>query len=487
MTASANNLERNLILTGCGAAGALLALSAYTGNYYIALAPFVVLFAGLLLLNWRAAWWIFLFSVPLSRQIELLHNTLSTSLPDEPFMWCFLLVFLLLFAARPNLLPQWFWRSPLTMVIVAQYLWLIVAVACSHEPFISIKFIAAKTWFLVSGFILPVLILRTKAHFRATFWVLLIPILITMCIIVYIHKNFGFDYNLIHRAVANIYYNRVDYATVMSMAFPLVWIAIPQTKGWRWWQRAMLVLTVPFFAFAIYLTFARGAMLATFFAIAVGLGIRLRVVKLFMPAFYGFIALAMTYMVQHNKYIDFRPNFEHTYTHFSFADHLVATFRGEDMSSMERLYRWIAAVRMSQDEPLTGYGPNSFYFYYKPYAVSSFRTYVSRNMEHSTTHNYFLLMLVEQGWPGMLLYATLLVVFFIVAQRTYHRFTDPFYRKATLAVAMMFAAGFVNNFFSELIETHKVGIMWYLSIAAMVVLEQKSKEERKENVESLGR
>jgi O-antigen ligase len=302
-----------------------------------------------------------------------------------------------------------------------------------------------------------------------------------MLLIVYFHKNLGFDFTLINKAVGTIYYNRVDYATVMSMAFPLVWVAYPLTKHWKTWQRALLLLTFPFFAIAIYLTFARGAMLAIFFAIAMGVGIRMKIAQYFLPAFYGVIALLVVYMVRDNKYIDYRPNYEHTYTHFTFTDHMIATFRGEDMSSMERLYRWIAAARMSTDQPLTGYGPNSFYYHYKPYAVTSFRTYVSRNMEQSTTHNYFLYMLVEQGWPAMLLYAILLIVFFAVAQRTYHRFNDRFYRHATMGVAMMFAAGFINNFFSELIETHKVGIMFYISIALMVVLEHKSKIKNQEN------
>ncbi len=453
----------------------LLAFSAWSGNYYVLALPFALLFVSLLFLNWQAAWWIFLFSVPLSQQIFLLNKSLSTSLPDEPMMWCFLLVFLLLIAAKPRILPEWFWRSPLTLIIVVQYLWLIVAVACSQETFFSLKFLAAKSWFLVSGFILPVLIFRKKRDFIAGFFVLMIPILATMALIVYYHKNLGFDFTLINKAVGTIYYNRVDYATVMSMAFPLIWVAILLTKHWKKWQRAILLLTVPFFAVAIYLTFARGAMLAIFFAIAMGVGIRMKLGKFILPAFFGLIALLVVYMVRHNKYIDYRPNYEHTYTHFTFTDHMIATFRGEDMSSMERLYRWIAAVRMSTDKPLTGYGPNSFYHYYKPYAVSSFRTYVSRNMEQSTTHNYFLYMLVEQGWPGMLLYAILLVVFFIVAERTYHRFTDRFYKYVTIGIAMMFAAGFINNFFSELIETHKVGIMFYLIIALMVVLEQKSK------------
>ena len=454
----------------------LLGYVAYTGSYMLLVAPFIILFAVLLTLNWKAAWWVFLFTVPLSQQIFLLNNSLSTSLPDEPMMWCFLLLFLLLIASRPAILQAWFWRSPLTLIIVLQYVWLLVAVACSQEQFLSLKFLAAKSWFLVAGFVFPVLIFQRKKDFIRGFFVLLIPTLITMIAIVYRHKTVGFDFTLINKAVGSIYYNRVDYATVMSMAFPLIWVAIPLTKKWNNWWRLILYLTVPFFALAIYLTFARGAMLATFFAIAVGIGIRLKVARFFLPAFYGLIAITLMYLVRHNKYIDFRPNYEHTYTHFTFADHMVATFRGEDMSSMERLYRWIAAVRMSTDKPLTGYGPNSFYYFYKPYAVSSFRTYVSRNMEQSTTHNYFLYMLVEQGWPAMLLYALLLVVFFSVAQNTYHRFNNRFYKNATLGIAMMFAAGFINNFFSELIETHKVGMLFYLSIGLMVVLSAKSRK-----------
>jgi hypothetical protein len=41
----------------------------------------------------------------------------------------------------------------------------------------------------------------------------------------------------------------------------------------------------------------------------------------------------------------------------------------------------------------------------------------------------------------------------------------------------MFAAGFVNNFFSELIENHKVGALFYLSISLLVILDLKSRKE----------
>ncbi len=462
-----------------GAALCIAAVCAYAATAFLPLLaiPFGILFAALIFINWRGAWWIFLFTVPLSQQIDLIEGRLTTTLPDEPLMWLFLLLAIVLIVSRPRSVPQWWLRSPLTLVLAAQFIWMLVAVACSLEQDVSLKFAAAKCWFLAAYFVLPVFIFREKADFKKGFLIVLIPTVATMLVVNYWHYTMSFSFQLINKAIGRLYYNRVDYSSFMSMFFPLLLVAIPLSKGLKWWWRAAIAGLILFFLFATYVTFARGAMLAIVFAIAVGFAISWKLARAVMPAFYGLIALLMVFMVKHNKYIDFRPNYEHTYTHFTFTDHMVATFRGEDMSSMERLYRWIAAVRMSTDRPVTGVGPNAFYYYYKPYAVSSFRTYVSRNTEQSTTHNYFLYMLVEQGWPAMLLYAVLVMVFFSVAQKTYHRFKgERFYRHATLGIAMMFAAGFIDNFFSELIETHKVGALFYISIALMIVLSEKSRQ-----------
>lgn len=455
-----------------------VAVFAFTGKYIVLLLPFGALLLSLLIANWKVAWWIFLFTIPVSMQVSFMGDSLSTSLPDEPLMWLFLVTFIVMFAARPNILPEWFWRHPLVLIIVLQFLWIIVSVAFSQELFISLKFLAAKTWFLVAYLIFPVLVFRRKRDFKLGFFLFLVPLVISMLAVLIRHASMGFEYLKINKAIGIIYYNRVDYSTVMSMFFPVLIAAVPLTKGLRLWWKVALILVIIFFLPAIYLTFARGAMMAVVFALLMGLGIRLKLAKFAMPAFYGLVAVAVVYMTNNNKYISFRPNYEHTYTHLTFADHLVATFRGEDMSSMERLYRWIASVRMSQEHPLVGVGPNSFYEYYKPHTVTSFRTYVSRNPERSTTHNYFLLMLVEQGWPAMLLYAILLAVFFIQAEKVYHRFKDRYYRNVTLGVVMMFAAGFINNFFSELLETHKVGALFYIAIALLIVLDRISRREK---------
>jgi len=455
-----------------------IAAFAYTGSFLALAIPAGYLYALLMGINWKTAYWILLFTIPFSIQLYFFGESLSTTVPDEPIMWLFLLTFGITFIRHPDIFPKAWWRNPLVMIVLLQYIWLIVAVYYSKETLISVKFLLAKTWFMVSFFIIPYFVFKDKKDFKKGFFLLLIPIIITMLIILYRHRAYGFNFRKVEHAVRGIYYNHVDYSTVISMFFPLLLVAFPLLKR-RPGLKILLAGLILFFLVATYLTYARAAMVAIVFAIVIGIAIRIKLVNLIMPAFYGMMAVMLVYMIQHNQYINYRPNFNKTYMHKKFADHIVATFRGEDMSSMERLYRWIAGIRMSTDRPITGYGPNAFYYYYKPYAVTSFRTYVSRNLEQSTTHNYFLYMLVEQGWPALILYALLVFTVFAQAQKIYHRFKDKFYKNVTLGIAMMFAAGFINNFFSELLETHKVGCLFFVAIALLIVLDRKSKEEQK--------
>jgi O-antigen ligase len=461
-----------------------VALFGLTGSYLFVGVPLVYLYILLVGINWKTAYWLFLAFIPFSIQLDFFGGILATSVPDEPMMWFFLLVFVLMWANNPALIPRWWWQNPLVIIIVLQFVWLIVTVAFSTELLYSVKFLLAKCWFLVSFLVLPIFIFKEKRDFKKAFLLFLIPLFITVVFIFYQHYKIGFNFRKVEKAIGILYYNHVDYSTVMSMFFPVLCLAYPLTRGMNWIIRGLLLIIIIFFLPAIYFTYARAAMVAVVFAYVIYIAIRLRLVNLVMPAFYGMMALILVFMISNNRFISYRPELDRTYMHKTWADHIIATFRGEDMSSMERLYRWIAGIRMSGDRPLTGYGPNSFYYHYKPYAVSTFRTWVSRNPEKSTTHNYFLLMLVEQGWPAMILYAILVMVVFAQAQKTYYRFKDRFYKKITLAMAMMFAAGFINNFFSELLETHKVGALFYLSIAILVILDRKSRELEKQELET---
>jgi O-antigen ligase len=456
---------------------ATIVLFAYTGNYFILLAPPCFLYFVLIGVNWQAAYWIFLFTIPASIQINFSNDTMAITLPDEPLMWVFLLLFILVWARTPSAIPKWWWQDKLVFIVVLQFIWTIVSVVFSKMMFFSFKFLLAKSWLLACFFVLPLWVFKEKKDFIKGFMYMLVPMLITVVVILIHHAMLHFSFEKVQKSMSGLYYNHVDYSTVISMFFPLLLIAWPLTKGRGFFVRFPLLVIILIFIAGITFSYARAAAVGIGFALVIGLAMRLKLVNFIMPAFYALIIMLMCYMIPNNKYIEFRPDYNKTFMHKTFTDHLIATFRGKDMSSMERLYRWVAAIRMSNDRPVTGYGPRAFYYYYKPYAVTSFQTYVSRNKEHSTTHNYFLYMLVEQGYPAMILYAILIYAIFARAQKIYHRFKDRFYRIVTIGIAMTLAVGFINNFFSELIETHKVAALFYIPLAMLVILDKKSRDE----------
>src|SRR5436190_5523349 len=102
-------------------------LFSYTGNYFVLVVPVAFLYFMLVGLNWQAAYWIFLFTIPASVQINFSNDTMAITLPDEPLMWVFLLLGILVIARNPVSLPEWWWRDGLVFIIVLQFVWTIVA------------------------------------------------------------------------------------------------------------------------------------------------------------------------------------------------------------------------------------------------------------------------------------------------------------------------------------------------------------------------
>lgn len=456
------------------------ALASYTNNYLFMLPPFALLFAICMVLNWKSMYWLLVFCIPISFNVTILNGRLSTSCPDEQIMWGFLLLFMFIFFGHRNILPNWFLKNAITLVLFLQLIWLIVAVLFSENLFLSFKYLISQLWFAVSFILIPIFIFREKSDFKRAFLLFGIPLVLHTIVVFCWHYTKHFGYYSSNTVVLPFYENHVDYSTVLSMFFPFLLIAYQLSKGNRRYRRILLLFII-FFLPAIYVAGARAAILAVFFSFFINFAIRKKFVKWVMPSIYIVLIVVVTFLVKNNNYYDLRPDMKYTATQASFTETVTAMFSGTDMSSMERFYRWIASVRMSQERPITGVGPNNFYDYYKGYAVTAFKTWVSRNEFKSTTHNYFLLMLVEQGWPGMILYGILIMVMFAQAQKIYHSIKDPFYKKVTMGLVMCLAACFVNNFFSELITTHKIGFLFYTPLVLLIVVKHLSKKQDSES------
>jgi O-antigen ligase len=235
-------------------------------------------------------------------------------------------------------------------------------------------------------------------------------------------------------------------------------------------QWIIALLTIISLLVATYFAYSRAAWVAVIFAAGIFISIRLKIVHFSIIGFFVLVFAGVIWLSANNRYLTYKPKMDKTIMHESLEDHIMATIQGTDISSAERYYRWIAALRMSQDYPVFGVGPNNWYENYKQYTIASFRTWVSRNPEKSTSHNYFLFMIAEQGYPAMILYAILIFAIFFYSQKIYHKLHDRFDKIVVISVASMIGALFINNFFSELLETDKIGSLFYFGISILVVM-----------------
>ena len=453
----------------------------WSDQVVLAVVPVALLIVGILLQDLRRAFLLLCLAVPLSFNLEGMIQ-LGIDFPDEPLMLlltiCFPLFLLINYGTwslRDGL------RHPLVLLILASFLWMCITVIFSENPALSSKYLVKRIWYLVPFFVLPLLLFKDRKILIRSYQMMfgMLFVIVTLVLIRFSAKGFRFEE--VHDPIQPFFINHVMYGSMISCFLPLSTGAMFLSRKLSvHWMLSIAGIVV--FILGVYFSYSRAAWMGVIFAAGAVFFIRFKLMHQAMLLFYAVLLTAILWLSHNNHYLDFKPKFEKTIMHESLEDHIMATIQGTDISSAERYYRWIAAIRMSQDRPILGVGPNNFYDFYKAYTITSFRTWVSRNFERSTTHNYFLFMLVEQGYPALILYALLIWAIFFYGQRLYHRLEDRQDRIILLAVLGMLASLFINNFFSELLETDKIGSLFLIGLSVLVLLDRTSKKTTKKTM-----
>lgn len=290
------------------------------------------------------------------------------------------------------------------------------------------------------------------------------------------HAYYGFSFKDVQQVLAPFFRNHVNYSSMLVCLLPVAWCMwklTPAENPKRKWIGYGISIGLTGLLFA----YSRGAWIALLAGILAVWVIRKRMMGVFMMLTVLALIISMAWLITDKNYMRFAPDHDRTVFHTDFRDHMLATVEMKDVSTAERFYRWVAGARMLADKPITGFGPNAFYQHYRPYAVNRFETWVSDNKEHSTVHNYYLLTALEQGIIGLILFCALYFGMLLHLQRLYHQFQSRFYRYVALTVGMVLIMIGVINSMSDMIETDKIGALFWLCLGMVVLLDSKRKEE----------
>lgn len=436
-----------------------------TEQYYLALIPFGLLVAYLSVINFKLIYFFLLAALPGSIEYYF-SNSLATDLPDEPLMIGLMFVTLIFALTNYKSIPTGFFGSFLIVALITHLFWIFLSALNSVEFVVSLKVFLTKVWYVTTFCLLTAIVLKTKEDLKIAFWCIFIPLTLLIIQVIIRHAMQGFSFDEINKPMMPFFRNHVNYAAIVSIFFPFIlWARGEYPKGS--FKRNLLGLSALLYIVAIYFSYTRTCYIALALILPVYFVIRYRLMK---PAL-AIVAIGATVLVVNlfssNNYLKYAPDFQETIIHDEFGEHLSSTFEGKDVSSMERVYRWVAATRMFKDHPFMGFGPGNFYPYYKQYTVTSFETYVSENPERSTAHNYPLLLLAEQGTIGLAIFIFLTAVIFIYGEKVYHRIENKDDKKIALTLLLVLAMVYVNLLLSDLLESDKVGPFFFICIALL--------------------
>ena len=409
-------------------------------------------------------------TIPLSTEFSV-TDSLGTDMPAEPIMWILFGFYILMWSHSSRIRNSAAFKHPVFALIVLHLGWIFITFIYAVDQVVALKFFLSKLWYVGVFFLLAYYMLDNRKKFNRIMTAVFASLLFTAVIIFIRHAiEGGLTFASINSVVDPFYRNKVNYSSLIALFLPiLAYLFTESSKGSVW--RKFLVVSFVFLVIAMYFGYTRAAMIAAVASAFTPFILRFKLIKPILVA--GVLAAGFLswYMFEGETYLEHAPDYDRTIMHQRFDNLLEATYQFEDISTMERFYRWIAGYYMVVDEPVTGFGPNNFYGSYKPYTVLSFQTYVSDNPEQSGIHNYYLMLMVEQGIPGFVIFFALIVVFLVRAQKIYEKLDPGPDRNLLTAVTASMIVILLLQLMNDQIEVDKVGTFFWLWLAILVKME----------------
>nr|MBS0038191.1 O-antigen ligase family protein [Saprospiraceae bacterium] len=409
--------------------------------------------------------------IPLSTEL-MVTDSLGTDFPGEQLMWYLFGVYLLLLVHSPRVRTSTVFNHPISWIIFLHLGWIFFTLVFSENHLVSFKFFLSKLWYVGVFYFLAYWMIGDKKTLDRVIKVVFASLLFT-AVVVFIRHGIegGFTFATINSVVNPFYRNKVNYSAIIAVLLPLFWYlrtTLKKGSGFKFF----LTLAMAFLLVALYFGYTRASMIALIAALFTPLLLRHRLIKpILVVAVLGAGGLTY-YMFSGEKYLEYAPDYERTITHHKFDNLLEATYQFEDISTMERFYRWIAGYYMVVEKPVTGFGPNTFYESYKPFTVRSYETYVSDNPEKSGIHNYYLMLMIEQGIIGFTIFFALVTVFLLRVEKLYQRMEEGPGKNLLVAIAASTIVILLLQLMNDLIEVDKIGPFFWLWLALLVKMER---------------
>ena len=437
--------------------------------------PVLILLAYLALFKLDVLYYIVIFLVPLSINLDDMGVDLGVgiALPTEPLIVGMMLIFILkLF--YDGKFDRKVLSHPISVLLLLQLAWIVMTTIASSNPLISVKFLLSRLWFVSVFYFLASQFLKTEKNQRQMFWLYVLGFVPVLLYTFVEHSMRGFSQSSANWVMNPFFNDHTSYGACLAMVFPfLLWQSFsPKITGAK---RIIVISLMLLFVLSITLSYTRAAWVSLIGALGVFVVMKFKIKSWVIWAgiilIGGFLTLKMDDILE-----DLSRNKQDSSSNLS--EHIESISNvSSDASNLERLNRWKSAWGMFSDRPVFGYGPGTYAFEYAPYQQSKDKTIISTNAgDGGNAHSEYLGPLSEQGALGTVFMLGFIFVVCRTAVRVYKSNLAKESRMIGLTAFMGLITYYLHGILNNFLDTDKASALFWGFSVIILILDNKAKD-----------
>jgi len=459
------------------------AIFIYFEVFWLAALPLALLVVGMALFSMDKLILAIVFLTPISVSLEKLEFGLGVILPTEPLMAGVMLVFLtrLFFDGKFDMKVI---KHPITIAIFFNLFWLLITAFTSELPLVSFKFLISRLWFLITCYFLATQLFRNPKNIYRYFWLYIIPLTGVIIYTIIRHATHAFEEKPAHWVMQPFFKDHTSYGALIAMYIPILF-GLLFKKNLRVDIKIIGIFFLLIFTAGIILSYTRAAWVSLAAGIVVYLILVFRV--RFSIVFAGaLVALAMFFSFQDDIFQKLEKNRQDSSGDLS--EHVESISNvASDASNLERINRWMCALRMFEERPIFGWGPGTYMFQYAPFQHSSEITIISTNFGNlGNSHSEYFGPLAETGILGLLTFLAIIAVFLYKGITLYSKPNlDKELKLLLLMVLVGLVTYLVHGVLNNFLDTDKASIPFWGFVAVIVAIDVYHKKGLEKPAEEL--
>ncbi len=440
--------------------------------YYLPLLPVLVAIVWMAFTRIDRVVYLTVFFVPLSIQLsEIIKDTsFDLYLPTEPLLAGVMILFFIKYL-RGQRIDIRILRHPVTLAIYFNLAWIGITTITSTMPLVSVKFLIARLWFIVSFYLLLAQIFQNPKRIRQYLWAYIIPFTLVIFYVLIRHSEYGLNSQIASHFVVKPFYNdHTSYGAVLAMLFPVMIGILVSYRKIDSGQTILFLLLLLLYAAAIVFSYTRAAWVSLVGVFGIWIIIKLRIKIHFVLT--GFILLAaLLFSLRTEIKMKLEQNTQESSGEFTEHVQSIANVRN-DASNLERINRWNSALRMWEEKPVFGWGPGTYMFQYAPFQVSHEKTRISTNTgTRGNAHSEYLGPLSESGVLGMLSMIIIFLTTIYTGLRVYFNSKNREVKIISLAVLLGLITYYIHGILNNFLDTDKASALVWGYTAILVAFD----------------